>query len=129
MVNRASTIETIWNPSGFVEQKYIGDQTAEAVRKGHEQLKRCLKKQGKGAELLLVLIDVTEIGRTDPGSHVTAVKGIKTIPFKRTAVYGALSTQVLVNTLALVAGKKDQIRAFDNRTYALKWLLGRKGRQ
>lgn len=126
MAKKKSSIETTWNPSGFVQQKYIGDQTSEAVEEGQKQLKKCLKKQGKDGKLLPVLIDITEIGKTDPGSHIAAVSGIKTIPFKRTAVYGSLSTLVLVNTLALVAGKKDKIRAFENRTDALKWLLERR---
>jgi len=119
-------IRTVFNPAGFVEQKYVGDQTAASVLRGRKQLERCAKKLLDEHKDLLILIDITELGKTDTESRIAGVRGIKSVPYERAAMYGSLSTQVLVNTLALVAGKKDNTRAFSDRTEALKWLLGRR---
>lgn len=127
MDSRANVVETVWSPAGFVEQKYIGNQDSASIKKGHDKLRDYSKKLSKQNKPLLILVDVTELGKTDTATHMVAIKGIKTIDFKRAAMYGPVATQVLVNTLALVAGKKDIIKAFANRTEALKWLLGREG--
>lgn len=120
-------VDTFWNPAGFVQQKYTGDQTADSVSKGMENIKKCAAKKLEKNQPLLILIDITELGRTDSASHSAGIKGIKSMDFERAAVYGPLQAQVLVNTLVLVAGKKNRMRAFSDRSDAVKWLLGRSG--
>lgn len=122
-----SKVETTWNPAGFVQQKYTGDQTADSVGKGIENMKKCAAKNLKTGRPLLVLIDITDLGHTDSAAHAAGIKGIKSMDFKRAAVYGPLQTQVLVNTLVMIAGKKNKMRAFSSRAEAVKWLLGRQG--
>jgi hypothetical protein len=53
-----------------------------------------------------------------------AAKAIKDIKFDRVALYGPLHLQVILTTLALVAGKRDKVKVFDSRAAAIKWLLG-----
>lgn len=125
MAEPVNKISTVWNPAGFVEQKYRGKQSAEAVKEGIKQLENCLGKNAQKGNPPLVLIDITELGATDTESHKVGIAGIRQVNFKRAALYGPLSAQVLVNTLALVAGKKNKIRAFGSRVEAIKWLQGR----
>jgi hypothetical protein len=52
-----------------------------------------------------------------------AAKAIKEIKFERVALYGPLHLQVILTTLALIAGKRDKVQVFDSRAAAIKWLL------
>jgi hypothetical protein len=55
-----------------------------------------------------------------------AAKALKNIKFERVALYGPLHLQVILTTLALIAGKRNKVQVFDNRTAAIKWLLSSK---
>jgi hypothetical protein len=52
-----------------------------------------------------------------------AAKAVKEIKFDRVALYGPLHLQVILTTLALVAGKRDKVKVFDSRPAAIKWLI------
>jgi hypothetical protein len=53
------------------------------------------------------------------------VEAMKQAEYNRIAVYGNAAVQIMVNTLILIAGKRDKIRVFSNREEALKWLKSR----
>jgi len=120
-------IRTIYNPSGFIEQHFIGVQTPQPVLDAVDELvKRAakLKSQNKPA---LVLVDVTKVPKIDVSDRMlkarrSAVKAMREAKYDRVAIYGALPVQVMVNTLVLIAGKRDKIRVFASRDEALKWL-------
>jgi hypothetical protein len=54
--------------------------------------------------------------------HAVA-RATKELNFDKAAAYGPLSFQVIVASLALMAGKRHQIKVFGSRTDAIKWLL------
>jgi hypothetical protein len=79
---------------------------------------------------ILILEDVSKITKFEflsprmANVRKAAAKYTKEINFERAAVYGPLHIQIIITTLALVAGKRNKFRAFDNRSAAIKWLLG-----
>ena len=114
--------EVILNPAGFIEQHYIGYQTEKSTNEGIYQLEILAAKLRKRRKPVLILIDITKLGGTSAGARIAGINGMKRVRYKRAAMYGPLSTQVLVNTLALIAGKQHTTKAFGDRATAIKWL-------
>jgi hypothetical protein len=116
--------EVFLNPSGFIEQCYIGYQTEKSTAEGIAELEKLAAKLRAQRKPVLILIDITKLGGTSLGARVAGINGMKSVKYKRAAMYGSLSTQVLVNTLAMIAGKQDNTKAFSDRAEAIKWLKG-----
>ena len=116
------SVSTFINPAGFIEQHYIGPQTGVTVAQGVQAVNSEVKKLKKQKRAALVLIDISQVTSTDLSSHTTAVKGMREVPYKRIAIYGPLSLQILLNTLAIVADKYDAVHAFSSRLEAIEWL-------
>jgi len=119
--------DTSFNPAGFIEQIYKGNQTPESVIAAvNELIKRAkaLKAQGEKA---LILVDVSAVPKIDISGKMArarqeAVKAMSTAEYDKIAVYGNVAVQILVNTLVLIAGKRDKIRVFGDRVEALRWI-------
>ena len=119
------------NPAGFIEQHFVGSQTPQEVHKAIADLKRITRRLHKEGKPVLILVDVNRVTKIDLGpkmlkARVAGMKAMRSIEYKRAAVYGPLTVQVLVNTLALVAGVRDKIRVFDSRIDAVRWLRSKK---
>lgn len=117
---------TFSNPAGFIEQSYRGYQTAASVEKSIAALEHCAAEIRRQKQPVLVLIDITKLRRTTLAARRAGLSGIKTVAFDKAAMYGPMWTQNLVNTLALVAGKKHKVRAFDDRSEAVRWLKSKR---
>jgi hypothetical protein len=132
MTQKAKSMEIFINPSGFVEQHYSGTLEPEAILEGLIKLKKYSKELESQNKPVLILEDVSKIKKLEFLSprmakvRKAAAKTTKEINFTRAAVYGPLHIQIIITTLALVAGKRDILQAFDNRVLAIKWLLGKK---
>jgi hypothetical protein len=122
MKRSTTKVTTFINPAGFIEQHYIGAQTGPSVTRGVQSLRRLVKKIQSQNKVPLVLIDITLVTTNDLESHKAAIKGMQEVPFKRVAIYGTLTLQILLNTLAIVADKYETVHAFNNRIDAIKWL-------
>lgn len=118
-------VDTLINPAGFIEQCYIGLVKIQAVSKAIKELAKLVEEQKTQKKPALILID-TSLAATslffNTQAHNAAIKGIKTIPLDKAAIYGPLLTQVTVNTLAMIAGKKGKICGFTDRQEAIRWL-------
>jgi len=117
------------NPAGFIETHFIGNQTPDSVIGAVEDLVKRAKKLKAHEELALILVDVTEVPKIDISGKMAkarkeAVKAMTNAEYDRIAVYGNVAVQILVNTLVMIAGKRDKIRVFASRIEALKWLRG-----
>jgi hypothetical protein len=115
-------VETILNPAGFIEQSYVGYQSEKSVTEGIDTLEKLTNKLLKQGKPVLILIDITKLGGTSAKARLAGVSGMRKVSYIRAAMYGPLSSQVLVNTLALIAGTQDKTKAFSNRTDAISWL-------
>ena len=111
-----------------MEQHYTGFQTLNSVLAGLSDLEKnvstAVKDQGKPA---LILVDTTGLTKVDLTSKMLGVrkKGVqmmKDLDFKKAAIYGPLAIQILVNTMAKIAGVSDRIHVFENRVDAIGWL-------
>ena len=127
MAKKVDKSKTFINPGGIVEQHYFGVQTPESVLEALEDLEKCAKKAGKSNKPVLILANVTEIPKIDLGPRMLKVRkaGIstmKSIKFKKAAVYGPLPVQIMVNTMALIAGKQHRLHVFGTRVEAMSWL-------
>jgi hypothetical protein len=117
------------NPSGFIEQHYFGELEPKVILQGLTSLRKYAKKLESEGKPVLILEDVSKITKLEflslkmAGVRKAAAKATKEIKFERAAIYGPLPFQVILTTLALVAGKRSRIHVFDNRTAAIKWLL------
>jgi hypothetical protein len=116
--------QTYLNPAGFIEQKYIGYQTEKNTTDGIAKLQGIAKKLEAQHKPVLILIDITQLGGTSSSARMAGISGMRRVKYKRAAMYGPLSTQILVNTLAMIAGKQNKTKAFSDRAEALKWLRG-----
>lgn len=110
-------VKTFINRVGFIEQHYLGDQTGESVTRGVQAVDVRVKDG-----VTLVLVDLTEVTSTNRASHMAAIKGMREVPYQRIAVYGPRHLQVLINTLASVARKSNDVQAFSCRYEAVVWL-------
>jgi len=117
------------NPSGFIETHFLGNQTPDSVIGAVDELVKRAQKLKLRKELVLILVDVTNVPKIDISGKMAnarkeAVKAMTNAQYDKIAVYGNVAVQILVNTLVLIAGKRDKIRVFSSRIEALKWLKG-----
>ena len=123
--------KSIYNPAGFVEIHFSGEQTSDSVIAAIDDLVKWSKKLNSKNQKVLILADITDVPKIDISGKMAparkqAVKAMTTAKYDRIAVYGGVAVQILVNTLALIAGKRKQIRVFADRAEALRWLKGGK---
>jgi hypothetical protein len=118
----ARGVNTFINPAGIVEQHYIGRVTSSSVLKAVSDLRKFAKQIRDENKPALYLADVTKVTSHTLSSHKTALLNMEESPYDRSAVYGKLPLQILLNTLFMVSGKFDRSRAFSNRIDAIRWL-------
>lgn len=116
-----------FNPAGFVELEFNGIQTPDSVTGAVRDLVKWSKKLDARHQKTLILVNVTNVPKIDISGKMAAarqeaVKAMKTAKYDRIAVYGNVLVQMMVNTLVLIAGKRDKIRVLNDRLDALKWL-------
>lgn len=128
-MSKTEKFQTFDNPAGFIEQHFIGVQTSDSVIGAVEALVKEAKKLARKKKEILILVDVTKVPKIDISGRMAkarkeAVQAMKDAEYDRIAVYGNVAVQLMVNTLVLIAGKKDKIKVFGDRVEALRWLKG-----
>lgn len=126
-MSTSAKFELFINPAGFVEEKFYGVQTPSSVLEGMNCLIKEARKLAASGRQTLILVDITEVPKLNTSAamkqvHKDIVQAMREETYDRIAVYGDLATQVLVNTLTLIAGKRRKIRVFSDRVDALRWL-------
>jgi UDP-N-acetylmuramyl pentapeptide synthase len=113
---------------GFIEISVVGNQTEMSVRAMGAQTAHLLQTLADRGRPLLVLDDITHLGRTNIGARQTVAKLAKTLHFDRLAMLGDGSTMMRVGTNLMLSaiGKGNKIRYFDNRDEAIAWLFKRR---
>jgi hypothetical protein len=120
---------TFYNPGGFVELCFYGEQTPESVISAVTELVDWSKKLSSKKKKIYILVDVTEVPKIDISGKMAAarkeaVRAMTTAKYDRIAIYGNVAVQIMVNTLVLIAGKRQNIKVFSDRFEGLKWLKG-----
>lgn len=119
--------ELFFNPAGFIELHFIGAQTSESIIESSRRMFKKTEKLKTDKKPALVLVDVTKIPLTNNHRQMAparkeAVRMLSSSNYDRIAVYGSLPVQVAMNTIILIAGKRDRVRVFADRVEAIKWL-------
>jgi hypothetical protein len=120
------------NPSGFIEQHFVGHLSPEAILSNLKQIEKYSKKQAAEGKKVLILEDLSKITKIEylnpkmSKVRKESARTMKDLQFHKIAVYGPLQLQVIVNTMALVAGKRSKVQVFDNRISAIEWLLSKR---
>jgi hypothetical protein len=70
-----------------------------------------------------VLVDLRRAGKSDVAGRAQAVKNMRTMPYRRLALFGGSTVnRSLVNLMAKGARLEHKIRHFATRREALEWL-------
>lgn len=126
---KSDKFTSFYNPGGFVDAHFIGEQSAEDVIYAISQLVKWPKKLEAKHQNVLILVDVADVPKIDISGKMAparkkAVAAMTESKYDKIAVYGNVAVQIMVNTLVLIAGKRQQIRVFSSRIEALRWLKG-----
>lgn len=121
--------QTFLNPSGFIEQHFIGVQTPDSVIGAVDELVKQAKKRKAKKRPVLILICVEQVPKIDISGKMAparkqAVKAMVNTEYDRIAIYGNVAVQIMVSTLVLIAGKRSKIKVFNDRQNAVGWLKG-----
>jgi hypothetical protein len=126
---KSDKFSSFYNPGGFVDAHFFGEQSPQDVIQAITELVRWSKKLAAKKQPTLILVDVIDVPKIDISGRMAparqkAVEAMSQAKYDKIAVYGNTAVQIMVNTLALIAGKRQQIRVFSSRVDALKWLKG-----
>lgn len=124
---RQAKFRTFNNPGGFIEQHFLGIQTPDSVTAAVRDLVRRSRKLNDKNRPVLILVSVEQVPKIDISGKMAparkqAVEAMRSAQYDRIAIYGTTAVQIMVNTLVLIAGKRDKIRVFGDRVEALRWL-------
>lgn len=114
------------NKNSIIECQVVGDQTVESINDMGQQIIRLLDELKQQHFPLLILDDLTNIGRVPSEGRKGVVNLVKTLEYERLAMLGNSGLlRVGVNLIARAAGKKDKkMRYFTDRSQAIDWLKG-----
>ena len=123
-------VRTFLNPAGFVEQNYVGSQTPQEIFGAIRKLGYYSKKLEESGQTPLILVDLSRVTKIDLsrrflGARKAGIRAMRSLSYERAAICGSLPIQILVSTLALVAGVHAKVRVFDSRVDAVRWLRAR----
>jgi hypothetical protein len=115
------------NEAGFIEEVYEGDQPDDILGKALDQVAVLAKQTKSVKKPVMVMVDVTKMGKLTTASRKRTVKALKEIPFDKVAVYGYHTfTKALITLIIHAAGKDRDVKLFDTRTAAEAWLESQK---
>lgn len=115
------------NKNSIVECQVVGDQTLESINAMGQQITELLGELKRQQAPLLILDDLTHIGRVPSEGRKAVINLVKTLEYERLVMLGNSGLlRVGVNLIARATGKKDKkMRYFTNRSQAIDWLKGK----
>jgi UDP-N-acetylmuramyl pentapeptide synthase len=113
------------NDDGIIEIVTTGDRTSSAIQASAEKVFAFAKKLRDSGQPVLILNDVSEMGVLPPEGHKTFADITKDADYDRFALVGSDNiTRLGANLIAQAIGKSEELKYFDSREAATKWLLG-----
>lgn len=108
---------------GFIHNIYQGDQNASTVKKVWGQLDQLTKKVRAKGKRVLILTDLTKLGKTPLSARTAGLDLMRKLDFDKAAVFGGSTfNQLLVNTIVIASGRGFQIKYFSTEKEARDWL-------
>lgn len=113
------------NEQSIVECHVVGDQTVESITAMGEKISTQLGELKRQHKPLLVLDDLTQMGKVPPEGRQAVVSFAKGLRYDRLAMLGTNGLLRLgVNLIARASGRSKKLRYFTNRQDAVRWLVG-----
>ena len=109
---------------GLIHNIYVGDQTVSKLKKSTEELLGLTTSLREHNKPILVLTDITKLGKIGLQARGYAVEMVKTIEFDKVAIFGnPKAIERVVNFIILASGRGYKMQYFSSKTDAKKWLL------
>ncbi|MBI3486317.1 STAS/SEC14 domain-containing protein [Candidatus Daviesbacteria bacterium] len=107
----------------FIYNLYFGDQNSQTVAECSEQIDKLAKELRKQHKKVLIIVDLTKMGKTHSSARKVGLEVLKNLDFDKLAIFGTdLYTKYLVNLVVLATGRLDKIQYFSNEEEARDWL-------
>lgn len=109
---------------GFVYNIYIGDQDSKTIKRTWKELEGLSKKLRTQKKKVLILTDLTKIGRITLSARRKGLELVRSLDFDKVAMVGDdhLERHV-VRIMVNLSGRAFQIKYFFDEKEARQWLL------
>lgn len=110
-------------PDGVVCLSYKDQQTYESIFVLNSQTQKHITHLRSEKKPVLLLINLTQLGRTLSGARKIAAESLKNLDYDRIAVFGKdLFTKILVNLVISATHKELTVKYFMSEKEARDWL-------
>lgn len=111
------------NEDDVVELVVVGNQTVESINKMGEEAGRLGRQQWADGKPSLFLDNLFDVGKVGPSGMRTVIHLGKTLKYDKLAMVSNKRAIIATSNVVLRAiGKLGEVRFFDNREDAVKWL-------
>lgn len=108
---------------GIIHNVYDGDQSAETLNQLAEEMPKLTRQLRRQSKKVLILTDITKLGRISLPGRVLGVKIIKNTDFDKVAIFGpSFMEKTIFEVVANLVGRGLTIRYFNNEKDARAWL-------
>src|SRR5688572_28406386 len=99
---------------GIIYNIYEGDQSADTLKKVEEELPQLTRKLRQERKKVLILSNVTNLGRISLPGRIMGAKIIKNLDYDKAAVFGPSHLErSVVEVIANVAGRGFSLKYFN----------------
>lgn len=107
----------------FISLIYEGDQDESRLKQTIDESGKMMEQLKKDQKPVLVLVDLSHMGKLHTMARHIGEKSLRTQPFDRLAIFGwDIFTKYVVNLIIIASGKSDQAKFFNSRDEAINWL-------
>lgn len=115
-----NTVKIIDN---YIEVRFVGDQSAEAVKKVADDVIAASQEFINKDDWVRILVDLTEQGKTNAGSRKASKEAYNYGTYDKLVVFGAGAfMKNFVNAVIAASGRQSKAKVVDTRQQAIEWL-------
>lgn len=112
------------NDDGIIEIATTGDRTSLSIQESAENVFALARELRDSGQPVLILNDISQMGKLPPEGHKTFADITKVADFDRFALVGSDNIMRLgANLIAQSIGQPEKLKYFDSRGEATAWLL------
>lgn len=111
---------------GIIHNRYEGAQTAETIGRMVSRTITLIDRRHDVAEPVLILVDISKLGKLDYGARKQAGVVLKKVKFDRVAIFGGSAfLRQMVSLIIRGVRKQRSVKLFDSQSAAGAWLEDR----
>jgi len=112
---------------GFIHNVYEGDQSAQTLTQVEEELPKLTRKLRQDGKKVLVLSDISNLGRISLPGRIMGARIIKNLDYDKAAIFGPSHLErSVIEVIANVAGRGFSLKYFNDEKSAIDWLTENK---